>query len=82
MVTLGLTLPVDVLDVIIFGMSQLIAAFQTAALQHILSTFGLHPSAEPMDPGPASDFRLIRAFWHLLVTPSKVILNCRRDIIP
>ena len=78
----GLTIPVNVLDVIIFCMSKLIAAFQAAPLQYVLSAFAFHTSSEPVNPGPASDFRLISPFWHLLVTPSKFILYYRRDIIP
>lgn len=71
----GLTIPVNVLDVIIFCMSKLIAAFQTAPLQYVLSAFALHTCSEPVNTGPAPDFRLIGPFWHLLVTPSKFILQ-------
>jgi len=78
----GLTIPVYILDMIIFCMSKLIAAFQASPFQYVLSTFAFHTSSEPVHTSPASDFRLIGTFWHLLVTPSNFILNYRRDIIP
>jgi len=65
----GLTIPVNVLDVIVFSMSKLIATFQAAPLQYVLSAFGFHTSSEPVNTGPAPDFWLIGPFWHLLVTP-------------
>jgi hypothetical protein len=65
---LGLAFPIDFLDVLVHFLGQSVSTPQTAALQHIAPPFGGHAFSETVYARPTPNFRLIRSFWHNLLT--------------
>src|SRR3970282_796388 len=71
--------PVDFLDVL--GLrGEMDAAARTARFEHFAAPGGGHAGAETVHPLAASNFWLIRAFRHDLITLKKISHN--RAIIP
>jgi hypothetical protein len=66
--TTKLALPVDFLDVLVNLLGQVVAALLPAVFENLAATLRGHALAETMDACPATDFRLIRSFWHFLLT--------------
>jgi hypothetical protein len=61
---IGLTLPVDLLDVMTHLGRQNFALTSTASLEHPASVFGLHPLAETMHANTTAFFRLVGTLRH------------------
>ena len=69
----GLAFPVDLFNVLVHLLRQVMTAFRTAPLEHIATTFRGHALSEAVDARPATNFRLIRSFWHGLISSMQLL---------